>query len=276
MLTVPKKTFFKSGPKPNKLLGQHFLRDKNVLAKIIEAANLTKNDSVLEVGPGLGVLTRELAKNAGQVIAIEKDKTLAEILTRQLADEQIDNVKIVPDDILKINFSSLFDSLDYKVVANIPYYLTSHLIRLLLENATPPSEIVLLIQKEVAKRICAKPPDMSLLAVSVQFYAEAKIVASVSRKSFQPEPKVDSAIIEITPNQKYLDIDASKFFTLIHAGFSHPRKQLLGNLSKELKIAKEKIEISLTTAGIKNSQRAETLTVENWIELSKSLNLEAF
>jgi len=268
-----KKTPFqkleKSAIRPNKLLGQHFLHDKNVLNKIIETADLNKNDVVLEVGPGLGVLTKELAKYAGQVVAVEKDKTLAEILTRQLAEEQVDNVKIVPDDILKINFSPLFDSLDYKVVANIPYYLTSHLIRLLLENATPPGEIVLLIQKEVAKRICAKPPEMSLLAVSVQFYAEAKIVASVSRKSFRPQPKVDSAVIKITLHTAPLMAGDSKtFFQVVHAGFSHPRKQLLGNLSQELKIEKAKLELALATAGIKNSQRAETLKISDWIKLA--------
>jgi len=263
--------------KPNKLLGQHFLRDKNVLEKIIEAASLTKDDSVLEVGPGLGVLTRELAKHAGQVVAVEKDKALAEILAKQLINEKIGNVKIIADDILKINFSALFDSLDYKVVANIPYYLTSHLIRLLLENANPPSEIVLLIQKEVAKRICAKPPEMSLLAVSVQFYAQSKIIASVSRRSFQPAPKVDSAIIKITPHQNNSSqINSEIFFKIVHAGFSHPRKQLLGNLSGGLAIEKEKVSLALTKTGIKNSQRAETLTIDNWRELLINLDLKVF
>ena len=269
-----KGSFKPPSPKPNKLLGQHFLRDQNVLTKIIAAADLTKNDSVLEVGPGLGVLTRELAKCAGQVLAVEKDKTLAGILIDQLANEKINNVKIIEDDILEF-LKTKSDQLpaDYKVVANIPYYLTSHLIRLLLESTNPPRDIVLLIQKEVAKRICAKPPEMSLLAVSVQFYATAKIVASVSRKSFRPEPKVDSAVIKMTPHQKYRDAEMSKYFALVHAGFSHPRKQLLGNLSKELSIEKEKINLALAKAGIKNSQRAETLTIEDWRKLSAALDL---
>ncbi len=301
-----KKCPINNAIKPNKLLGQHFLRDKNVLDKIIGAANLTKNDTVLEIGPGLGVLTKELAKYAGQVVAVEKDKTLAELLIKQLADEKIDNVKIVAGDILKFPISNFQfpnksqitnpKSNSYKVVANIPYYLTSHLIRLLLESPDPPQDIVLLIQKEVAKRICAKPPEMSLLAVSVQFYATAKIIASVSRKSFRPQPKVDSAIIKMTPrgnpniriypnapnknsDERFRIFRAKgegsafrmQFFQLLHAGFSHPRKQLLGNLSGELVIAKEKISLALAKAGIKNSRRAETLTVEDWIALSRSL-----
>ena len=292
----PRQESDKNNIRPNKLLGQHFLHDKNVLAKIIGAANLTRNDTILEVGPGLGILTRELAKYAGQVIAVEKDRALAEILTKKLADEQIDNVKIIADDVLKfLKTKNYQPSAGYKVVANIPYYLTSHLIRLLLELSNPPQDIILLIQKEVAKRICAKPPEMSLLAISVQFYAEAKIIASVSRKSFRPEPKVDSAIIRITPkilpplqrgiegdlkntgkilpNPPFTKEGIANFFTLLHAGFSHPRKQLLGNLSQGLKIEKERIGAALAKVGIKNSQRAETLTVENWLELSKNLNL---
>jgi 16S rRNA (adenine1518-N6/adenine1519-N6)-dimethyltransferase len=290
-----KEIFKPQAPKPNKLLGQHFLHDKNVLARIIEAANLTKDDIVLEVGPGLGVLTRELAKHAGRVVAVEKDRSLAEILTGQLAEEKIDNVEIVANDILEFLKTTNHQlTTNYKVVANIPYYLTSHLIRLLLESENPPRDIVLLIQKEVARRICAKPPEMSLLAVSVQFYAESKIIASVSRKSFRPEPKVDSAIIRITPRLKSSptlpkgrgqnspplggvrgDFNPLHFFHILHAGFSHPRKQLLGNLSKELKIAKEEIEKALTDADIKNSQRAETLTVEDWIRISNRLDFKA-
>jgi len=362
MFRKENKNQIKNIIKPNKLLGQHFLRDKNVLDKIIKAANLTKNDFVLEVGPGLGALTRELAKYAGQVIAVEKDKTLAELLTKQLADEKIDNVKIIADDILKINLQTIFSvhpdpatagegsekdysSLDklgiqndnpirYKVVANIPYYLTSHLIRLLLESPNSPQDIILLIQKEVAQRICACPPKpegrreakplrlrqgfggqarMSLLAVSVQIYAEPKIIASVSRKSFRPAPKVDSAIIRITPHPVAIRQQAEsstgprpachpeppvggegskkdsssldklgtqndkiyneQFFKVVRAGFSHPRKQLLGNLSGGLKIEKEKISAILESAGIKNSQRAETLTVEEWKNLTNLLEL---
>ena len=294
--------------KPNKLMGQNFLRDKNVLNKIIATANLTKDDCVLEVGPGLGVLTRELAKYAGQVIAVEKDKNLAIQLKEEFKNNK--NAEIIEDDILEFLKTSAQDGsasggknyklqTTYKVVANIPYYLTSHLIRLLLESKTPPTEIILLIQKEVAKRICARPPEMSLLAVSVQFYADVKIIASVSKKAFRPQPKVDSAIIRITPhaichpersegskkdssrlaearakraaapqNDK---INIENFFRVVRAGFSHPRKQLLGNLSGGLKMEKEKIISALQAANLSPQQRAETLTVNDWLNVAELL-----
>jgi len=291
---------------PNKLMGQNFLRDKKVLNKIIAAANLTTKDNVLEIGPGLGVLTRELAKRASRVVAVEKDKALAKLLTKQLTEEQISNVEIIEDDILSFlrkqesrpwipgqardDKPSLLTNYK-KVVANIPYYLTSHLIRLLLESDDPPTDIILMIQKEVAKRICAKPPKMSLLSVSVQFYAEAKIIASVAKNSFWPKPKIDSAIIKITPkippplqrgikgdlknagkilpNPPFLKEGTANFFEVIHSGFSHPRKQLLNNLSAGLAIPRDKIAAILQSADIKPQQRAETLNVEDWIKLTK-------
>lgn len=268
-----KQVLAKSVIKPNKLLGQNFLRDKNVLQKIIAAAALTKNDIVLEVGPGEGILTEALSQQAGRVIAVEKDKNLIAALKIKFAANQ--NVKIIEGDILEFLSSPSNESLEnrpYKVVANIPYYLTSHLIRLLLESARAPQDIILMIQKEVARRICANPPEMSLLAAAVQFYAAPKIIASVSKNSFWPKPKVDSAIIKITPRQTFSEqINPELFFKVLRAGFSHPRKQLIGNLSGELKINKEKISAALAASQIKNSQRAETLAVENWISLAKNL-----
>lgn len=336
MPSKSKNILHKENHKPNKLLGQNFLRDKKILNKIIAAANLTTKDNVLEIGPGLGVLTRELAKRSSRVIAVEKDKTLAEILTKQLTEEKIENVEVVADDILKINRQALFgrhpdpavagegsparlaeaiakranagrtfvrdsslrlrsaqndNAVSYKVVANIPYYLTSHLIRLLLEGDNPPTDIILMIQKEVAKRICAKPPRMSLLSVSVQFYANAKIIASVSKNFFWPKPKVDSAIIRITPHNNFFPLykrgiegdlkslplrvlplkkgGVENFFRVLHSGFSHPRKQLLNNLSAGLAIPRDKISAILQSADIKPQQRAETLSVEDWIKLTK-------
>ncbi|HRY52952.1 MAG TPA: 16S rRNA (adenine(1518)-N(6)/adenine(1519)-N(6))-dimethyltransferase RsmA [Candidatus Portnoybacteria bacterium] len=259
--------------KPNKLLGQNFLRDKNVLDKIIAAANLTSNDTILEIGPGEGILTEALAQSAGRVIAVEKDRNLAALLKIKLAAAK--NIEIVEGDILEcLNNDSLSLPQPYKVVANIPYYLTSHLIRLLLESAKPPQDIILMIQKEVAKRICAKVPEMSLLAAATQFYATPKIITSVSKNAFWPKPKVDSAIIKITPHNNYSSkINTNLFFKVAHAGFSHPRKQLLNNLSQELKLSKEIIATALETSEIKNSQRAETLTVEDWLTLAKNLDL---
>jgi 16S rRNA (adenine1518-N6/adenine1519-N6)-dimethyltransferase len=171
---IIKEILTKYNVKPSKGLGQNFLVDKNVLKKIIDTANLKPEDVVLEVGPGIGTLTHEIAKNVKQVIVIEKDKIMCEILKDTLKDFK--NIKIINNDILKIDTTNLgLQPLKYKIVANIPYYLTSPLIRFFLENKNPPKEIILMVQKEVAQRICAKPPKMSLLAVSVQFYAEAKI-----------------------------------------------------------------------------------------------------
>jgi len=302
--------------RPNKLLGQNWLRDKNVLKKIIAAANLTKSDTVLEVGPGEGILTQALAQSAGRVVAVEKDPALTAQLKIKFTNSK--NVEIIEDDILSFlrkqesrawipgqtRDDKSFFLIKYKVVANIPYYLTSHLIRLLLESNNPPQDIILMIQKEVAQRICAKPPKMSLLSASVQFYAQPKIIAKVSKNSFWPKPKVDSAIIQITPHSishpersegsrgsvatratDSLDsspefiphsdagaqndkINNERFFSVLRAGFSHPRKQLLNNLSAGLKIPRDKINETLRAAGLKPNQRAETLSVADWIKIT--------
>ncbi|MEK7160481.1 MAG: 16S rRNA (adenine(1518)-N(6)/adenine(1519)-N(6))-dimethyltransferase RsmA [Patescibacteria group bacterium] len=331
-----KQTTSKNIIRPNKLLGQNFLRDKNILSKIVAAAQVSPHDTILEIGPGLGDLTRELIKSAGRVIAVEKDKNLAAQLKEKFKDTE--TVEIIAEDILKINFQKLFsrhpdpakagersliDSsphysgeknnnlFSYKVVANIPYYLTSRLIRLLLESANPPQEIVLLVQKEVAQRLCAKPPHMSLLSVSVQFYADAKIIAYVKRGAFWPVPKVDSAIIKMTPHQ-WCHPDPAKaeegslpcrqagkkdsspeftprsdagaqndktnnerFFRVLHAGFGAPRKQLLNNLSVGLKLDRNAAAEVIKNAGLKPTDRAATLTIEDWQNLTRAFNLNS-
>jgi len=262
--------------KPNKRLGQSFLINKKVLQKIIKTANISKNETVLEIGPGLGVLTKELAEEARKVIAIEKDKQMADALKEILKDYK--NVEIIVGDILEIlrgralkhtTFAKIVcfkaRPLDYKVVANIPYYLTSPLIRKFLESANPPKEMILLVQKEVAQRICAKPPKMNLLATSVQFYAKPKIISYVSKSSFWPEPKVDSAIIKIIT--KNSPPDSKRFFQIVKAGFSHPRKQLANNLSKELNIEKEKIKKALAECNLNIQARAQNLSVKDWKSL---------
>jgi len=259
-----KSLLAKYNAKPSKGLGQNFLIDKNILAKIIEASNIKKDDVVLEVGPGVGTLTCALAEKAKQVIAVEKDQTMIKILSETLADYK--NTEIINADILHYKLQTT----NYKLVANIPYYLTSPLIRKFLESENPPKEMVLMLQKEVAQRITGKPPKMSLLAVSVQFYADAKIISYVSKNCFYPAPKVDSAIIKITPKivghrESYNFSDL--FFKIVKAGFSQPRKQLAGNLSKTLKMEKGEVEQWLKKSGINPSQRAETLSVDNWKKL---------
>ncbi len=264
--TTIKNISSKYDTKPSKGLGQNFLIDKNVLRKIIEASDIKSSDTILEVGPGIGTLTQELAEKAERIIAVEKSKTMIEILKETVKDYK--NIEVIDEDILK--FES--EITNYKLIANIPYYLTSPLIRKFLETNNPPEFMVLMLQKEVAQRICAKPSDMSLLAVSVQFYAEAKIISYVSKNCFWPAPKIDSAIIKITPlidkNKKQIDIDL--FFKVVKAGFSQPRKQLGNNLSKILKIERKKIDEWLLKNNLKSNQRAETLSTEDWKKLSEN------
>jgi 16S rRNA (adenine1518-N6/adenine1519-N6)-dimethyltransferase len=273
-IAVIKKILEEKGIRPLKQFGQNFLVSDTVLKKIVEVANLKKSDVILEVGPGIGTLTQELAKKAKKVIAIEKDRKLVEVLRENLKDFK--NIEIIENDILKLNPKSYpLNSKSYKVVADIPYYITSLLIRRFLELKNPPKEMLLMVQKEVAKRICEKPPEMSLLAVSVQFYAKPKIISYVSRSCFWPRPKVDSAILQlILLNKRRVDIGL--FFKIVRAGFSHPRKQLANNLTKELalrqpnglKLKKEKINLWLLKNNIVPSQRAESLSLEDWLNLT--------
>lgn len=258
----------KHGARASKGLGQNFLIDKKVLQKIIDASNIGERDTILEIGPGIGTLTSELAKYARKIIAVEKDKKMLEILSETLACHK--NIEIINADILKFN-SLKFNN--YKIVANIPYYLTSPLIRKFLESENPPSEMVLMLQREVAQRICAKPPKMNLLAVSVQFYAEPKIISYVSKNCFWPTPKIDSAIIKIS-NIKIQEskLDSEKFFKIVKTGFSHPRKQLVNNLAtlklqNDVKLSKENVFKWLLDNNLKPSQRPETLSISDWLKL---------
>lgn len=271
LIKTIKEILSKHNANPLKLMGQNFLVNKPTLNKIIVAAELTKKDTVLEIGPGIGTLTEALSKEAGKVIAVEKDKTMVDILKTTL--QSYNNIKIVQGDALKFNAESYkLKSTRYKLVANLPYYITSPLIRKFLESKSQPEIMVLMVQKEVAQRICAQLPRMSLLSVSVQFYAKAEIVSFVPRNYFWPSPKVDSAIIKITPKigQELPKIDVDLFFKVVKAGFSQPRKQLINNLSKKLKKDKSEINRWLLKNSINPHQRAETLSIEKWIELANS------
>ena len=273
-LTSPKiikELLLKYSAKASKGLGQNFLIDKNILNKIIESADIKENDIILEVGPGLGVLTQELAQKAKKVIAIEKDETMVEILKETVKDFK--NIEVFQGDILEFLEKNQTQENNfkipkkYKVVANIPYYITAPLIRAFLESKNQPELIVLMLQKEVAQRICEKPPNMSILAVSVQFYATPKITSYVSKNCFWPAPKIDSAIIKITPQTENNKINPDLFFKIVKAGFSQPRKQLGGNLSKILEIEKNEIDEWLLKNNIQPKQRAETLNVKDWTNL---------
>jgi len=251
-------------------LGQHFLVDGGVLETIIYAAELDPDDVVVEVGPGLGTLTKELAQRAGGVIAIELDDKLAALLKKTLAS--FNNVTVVNGDVLKLEPKELTKGRSYKVVANLPYYITSPVLRHFLEASAKPQAIVVMVQKEVAEAIAAKPDDMSLLSVSVQFYGEPKIISIVSAESFYPAPEVSSAVlkIDVYPKPK-VDVAEKGFFDTVRAGFAAPRKQLANSLAKGLRRDKVEVLPFLKKAKIDSSRRAETLTIEEWAGLQRAL-----
>jgi 16S rRNA (adenine1518-N6/adenine1519-N6)-dimethyltransferase len=261
-------------------LGQNFLKDPLILDKLIQSTNLSSTDFVIEVGPGEGILTEQLIKHAKKVIAIEIDQVLASKLASRLPAGQAglrenNKIEIITADILKINLPELIKQQDiasYKVIANIPYYITSPIIRLFLETKYPPTEMFLMVQKEVAERICAKAGKLSILALSVQYYATAELLFLVPRTAFAPVPAVDSAIIHITLNTNREEQEVTKkFFKLIKAGFSAKRKTLINNLSNSLKLEKTIVEQKLKQINISAKQRAQELTLEDWKKIAELL-----
>lgn len=248
-----------AGIKANKGLGQHFLIDAESVDAIIEAAEITSSDTILEVGPGLGVMTDQLAKTGAQIVAVETDRNLVELLNRRLPG----NVRVEEADIMKFNLATM--PTDYKVVANVPYYITSPIIRLLMESKNPPIHSVLLIQKEVAERIAAKPGNMSILALSVQYYADVELVVDVPRDRFYPEPNVDSTVIKLTRKaHPAFEADTAKLFRLIKAGFGEKRKQLRNSLSGGLQMTTEQSAQLIEQAGLTETARAQELSLEQW------------
>jgi len=253
-----------------KRLGQHFLVDDEVLRLIIATADLTPADTIMEIGPGLGILTKELARQAGQVIAVELDTNLATTLQQTLAS--LDNVTIINDNILHINPATLLpESKPYKVVANLPYYITSPVLRHFLEAPVKPKTMIVMVQKEVAEAIVAEPGQRSILSISVQFYGKPRIISLVPAQSFYPVPKVDSAILRIdVPSQPVVDVtDEKGFFKLVRAGFSAPRKQMVNSLAHGLELVKNDVLTLLEKADIAPQRRAETLTLKEWAQLWK-------
>ena len=288
-----------SGVPAKKSLGQNFLADRRYLAPILDAAEVGSSDAVLEIGPGKGVLTEALAERAGCLVAVELDDRLIEPLRQQFAGRP--HVHIVHGDILEqapgrlvadacgkgreignwrleighspvsnlqspnLHSSNLQSPISYKVVANLPYYITSAVLRHLLEAAQPPTSAVVMVQWEVAQRICAAPGDMSLLAVSVQFYAEPRIVQRVPAAAFSPRPKVDSAILHLRVRpQPAVAMDPARFFAVVRAGFSQKRKQIHNSLAAGLQLDKATVQQWLANAGIDPARRAETLSLDEW------------
>lgn len=255
------------GLRADKSLGQNFLQDPIALEKIVSAAEIRPTDSVLEIGPGLGSLTRYLAVSAKEVVAVELDQKLIPPLKAVIASYA--NIRLIQGDILEFPPSELVDQAGYLVVANIPYYITSAIIRHLLENEPKPRRIVLTIQKEVADRICATPGDMSLLALSVQVYGKPRITERIPAGAFFPTPKVDSAVLclDVYPEPQIKNELLETFFKLIKAGFSQKRKTLRNSLSSGLHIAPNDAADLLTKADIDPQRRAETLSIPEWQRL---------
>jgi 16S rRNA (adenine1518-N6/adenine1519-N6)-dimethyltransferase len=252
-----------------KRLGQHFLVDGKVLERIIAAAAaLGPSDVVLEIGPGLGILTKELAERAGRVIAIELDDRLAAHLKERLSS--LANVTILNEDVLHIDPAELLGRpTTYKVVANLPYYITSPVLRHFLEASLKPETMLVMVQKEVAEAIVAGPGRRSLLSISVQFYGKPEIVSYVPPQAFYPAPAVESAIlrIEVYPQPAVAVADEQGFFDLVRAGFAAARKQIANSLAQGLKLPKEEVQTLLQRAEIAPQRRAETLTLEEWARL---------
>lgn len=252
----------------DKRLGQNFLQDPYALEKIVQAAGIHPTDTVLEIGPGLGSLTRYLAAAAQKVIAVELDEKLFPPLEAVITPYQ--NIQLVHADILEIEPKEFIEQPDYLVVANIPYYITSAVIRHLLETDPKPRRIVLTIQKEVAERICAGPGDLSLLALSVQVYGRPQIIARIPSGAFYPAPKVDSSVlaVDIYPEPVIPTNLLDTFFLLIKAGFSQKRKKLRNSLSAGMRQTPAETEKLLLAADIDPQRRAETLSLEEWGNLS--------
>ncbi len=247
-----------------KSLGQHWLEDPDSLQAMLAAVDVQPADTVLEIGSGPGSLTKLLISKAERVIAVELDKKLADQLAKDLLAI---NLQVINQDILHFDFTSLPPG--YKLVANIPYYLTSNLIRTISETTNPPTNAALLIQKEVAERVAAKPGQMSLLSVAAQFYWEAKLGEIVPGYLFTPPPKVDSQILILKRRSHPLfpDVDTTKFFRLVKAGFAQKRKTLLNNLSNGLQLSREETQELCEKAGIDPVRRAQTLSLEEWYQL---------
>jgi 16S rRNA (adenine1518-N6/adenine1519-N6)-dimethyltransferase len=267
-----KRLLRQSGLRARKSLGQHFLADESVLQTIVEAAELSPADTVIEVGPGLGILTVELVKRAGNVVAVELDIKLASQLKHRLAS--LINLRVINADILKISLSELLEGAShYKVVANLPYYITSPVLRYFVEASPKPSLMVVMVQKEVGEAIVAGPGKMSLLAVSLQVYSKPRIISHVPAQCFYPQPKVDSVIVRFdllsSPAVKIADIGG--FFDLVRAGFSSPRKQLHNSLAHSLGMKPAETILLLEEANIDSKRRAETLSLEEWARLYEVL-----
>jgi 16S rRNA (adenine1518-N6/adenine1519-N6)-dimethyltransferase len=252
----------------NKGLGQHLLISRKALDAIIAAAELGPEDHVLEVGAGSGVLTVELARRAQRVIAVEMDRAILPVLREVVAPYS--NVEIIPRDLLTVRPEDVFGHEPYKFVANLPYYITALILRHILEASAHPERLVVMVQREVAERMTAAPGDMSLLAVSAQFYGTPGVVAHVPATAFYPPPKVDSAVVRLDLFSRPSLEGASRdlFFALARAGFAEKRKQLHNSLERNMRLTPEQVSRWLTACGIEPERRAQSLSMDEWLRLA--------
>jgi len=260
--------------KPARSKGQNFLVDESVYDEIVAAAKISSDEVVMEVGPGLGFLTEKLAEVANKVVTVELDDKLFGLLEARLKEKGQKNIEAINMNVLDFNIKEWDYKKNYKIVANLPYNITSVFLRKFLSAKSQPHSFVLMLQKEVAERIAAKPGKMSLLAVSVQFYADAEIVLKVGREKFWPAPEVDSAVIKIT-TRKNIDkkIDEKSFFRLVKFGFSAKRKMLKNNLASGFHLSQEEVMEKIKKAGFGEKVRAQELGVEDWVKLLKEFGL---
>ena len=262
----------------SKSLGQNFLIDDNVIDRILEGARLSETDRIIEVGPGIGTLTREMGKVAENVVAIEIDKTLIPILKETLAD--LDNVEVVNEDILKVDVQGLINEKlnggPVKLVANLPYYITTPIVMKFLEEDIPVTDIVVMVQKEVADRMNAKPStkDYGALSLAVQYYCDTEIVAKAPRHMFVPHPNVDSIVIglHVRDEKKYVVDNEEIFFKTVKASFGQRRKTLLNSLGGLGFLSKDQIREALQAANIDEKRRGETLSIDEFANLSNEIN----
>lgn len=269
-MSNPKELLDAHGIYPKKSLGQNFLHDPNAVLRIVESAELPYDATVIEVGPGTGIMTQVLAEASRRVIAVETDERLLPILDAQIGDYE--NVEIVHADFLKVDLDELVGDEPYYVVANLPYYITSAIIRKLLDHSNRPQRLILTVQREVAERIMEAPGNMSVLSVSVQFYGKPELITRLNPAVFWPRPDVESAVIRVDVyDEPVVGVrDTQNFFTVVRAGFSHKRKQLKNSLGNGLQLKTAVAGQLLERADIDPKRRAETVTLDEWGKLTRA------
>lgn len=262
-------------------LGQHFLKNTDAIKKIIATLDVQPGEIIIEIGPGKGALTLPLVENsASKIIAIEKDEILADELNKKIKEQGLENLEIIKGDALKIlpdlihNSQFIIPNSNYKIVGNIPYYITGKLLRTISDLKNKPKNCVLMVQKEVAERISSVPPYNNLLAAATSIWADVKIILKLKATEFDPPPEVDSAVIQLVPNKKILsEKELTDFYKLIHVIFKQPRKTLVNNIKDGLGLSREEIEKLLNSINLPLNSRPQDISVENILELAKKISL---